>query len=128
MQVKKIETDLAPKPQGFYSQAIQVDNLIFTSGQLPIVPDSGEFIKGDIEKQTIQVLENIKAILERAGSSLDNVIKATIFIRDISQWKTVNKVYARYLEKGIPPARSVIAGADIHYGADIELEVIAYLK
>ena len=128
MQVKKIETDLAPKPQGFYSQAVQVDNLIFTSGQLPIVPDSGEFIKGDIEKQTIQVLENIKAILERAGSSLDNVIKATIFIRDISQWKTVNKVYARYLEKGIPPARSVIAGADIHYGADIELEVIAYLK
>jgi len=128
MQVKKIETDLAPKPQGFYSQAVQVDNLIFTSGQLPIVPDSGEFIKGDIEKQTIQVLENIKAILERAGSSLDNVIKATIFIRDISQWKTVNKVYARYLEKGIPPARSVIAGADIHYGAGIELEVIAYLK
>lgn len=128
MQVKKIETDLAPKPQGFYSQAVQVDNLIFTSGQLPIVPDSGEFIKGDIEKQTIQVLENIKAILERAGSSLDNIIKATIFIRDISQWKTVNKVYARYLEKGIPPARSVIAGADIHYSADIELEVIAYLK
>ena len=128
MQVKKIETDLAPKPRGFYSQAIQVDNLIFTSGQLPIVPDSGEFIKGDIEKQTIQVLENIKAILERAGSSLDNVIKVTIFIRDISQWKTVNKVYARYLEKGIPPARSVIAGVDIHYGADIELEVIAYLK
>jgi len=128
MQVKKIETDLDPKPQGFYSQAVQVDNLIFTSGQLPIVPDSGEFIKGDIEKQTIQVLENIKAILERAGSSLDNVIKATIFIRDISQWKTVNKVYARYLEKGIPPARSVIAGADIHYGAGIELEVIAYLK
>ena len=128
MQVKKIETDLAPKPQGFYSQAVQVDNLIFTSGQLPIVPDSGEFIKGDIEKQTIQVLENIKAILERAGSSLDNVIKATIFIRDISQWKTVNKVYARYLKKGIPPARSVIAGADIHYGAGIELEVIAYLK
>lgn len=128
MQVKKIETDLAPKPQGFYSQAVQVDDLIFTSGQLPIVPDSGEFIKGDIEKQTIQVLENIKAILERAGSSLDNIIKATIFIRDISQWKTVNKVYARYLEKGIPPARSVIAGADIHYSADIELEVIAYLK
>lgn len=128
MQVKKIETDLAPKPQGFYSQAVQVDDLIFTSEQLPIVPDSGEFIKGDIEKQTIQVLENIKAILERAGSSLDNVIKATIFIRDISQWETVNKVYARYLEKGIPPARSVIAGADIHYGADIEMEVIAYLK
>lgn len=128
MQVKKIETDLAPKPQGFYSQAVQVDDLIFTSGQLPIVPDSGEFIKGDIEKQTIQVLENIKAILERAGSSLDNIIKATIFIRDISQWKTVNKVYARYLEKGIPPARSVIAGADIHYSSDVELEVIAYLK
>ena len=128
MQVKKIETDLAPKPQGFYSQAVQVGNFIFTSGQLPIVPDSEEIITGDIEKQTIQVLENIKAILERAGSSLNNVIKATIFIRDISQWKTVNKVYARYFEKGIPPARSVIAGADIHYSADIEMEVIAYLK
>lgn len=128
MKVKKIEADLAPKPQGFYSQAVQAGNFIFTSGQLPIVPDSEEIITGDIEKQTIQVLENIKAILERAGSSLNNVIKATIFIRDISQWKTVNKVYARYFEKGIPPARSVIAGADIHYSADIEMEVIAYLK
>lgn len=128
MQAKKIETDLAPKPQGFYSQAVQVGNFIFTSGQLPIVPDSEEIITGDIEKQTIQVLENIKAILERADSSLNNVIKSTIFIRDISQWKTVNKVYTRYFEKGIPPARSVIAGADIHYNADIEMEVIAYLK
>lgn len=128
MQVKKIETNLAPKPQGFYSQAIQMDNLIFTSGQLPIVPNSGEFIEGDIEKQTIQVLENIKAILEKAGSSLNNVIKATIFIRDINQWKTVNKIYARYFEHGIPPARSIIAGIDIHYNVDIELEVIAYLK
>jgi len=128
VKAKKITTDLAPKPQGFYSQAIQVGNLIFTSGQLPRIPDSGELIKGDIEKQAIQVLENIKAILERAGSSLDNVVKATIFIRDITQWRAVNKIYAQYLKNGIPPARSVIAGADIHHGADIEMEVIANLK
>jgi len=128
MQIKKIETDLAPKPQGFYSQAVQVDNLIFTSGQLPIVPDSGEFIKGDIKKQTIQVLENIKAILESTGSSLENIIKTTIFIRDISQWKVVNRIYAGYFKKGIPPARSVIVAADIHNGANIEMEVIAFLK
>ena len=128
MKIKKLETDLAPKPQGFYSQAVQVKNLIFTSGQLPVIPDSGELIKGNIEKQTVQVLENIKAILENAGSSLNNVVKATIFIRDINQWKTVNKVYTRYFEKSIPPARSVIAGVDIHYSADIEMEVIAFLE
>jgi len=128
MKVKKIKTDLAPKPQGFYSQAVQAGNLIFTSGQLPIVPDSGVIVRGDIEKQVIQVLENIKVILEGAGSSLDNIIKTTIFIRDITQWEAVNKIYAQYLEKGIPPARSVIAGIDIHHGADIEMEVIACLK
>jgi len=128
VKVKKIKTDLAPKPQGFYSQAVQAGNLILTSGQLPRIPESGELIKGDIEKQAIQVLENIKAILESAGSSLDNVIKTTIFIRNINQWEAVNKIYAQYLEKGIPPARSVIAGVDIHHGLDIEMEVIAYLK
>ena len=124
----KIKTDLAPKPQGFYSKVVQADNLVFTTGQFPRIPDSGERIKGDIEKQAIQVLQNIKAILESADSFLDNNIKTTIFIRDITQSKAVNKIYAQYSEKGVPPSRSVIVGVDIHHGADIEMEVAAYLK
>ena len=113
MKVKKIKTDLAPKPLGFYSQAVQAGNFIFISGQLQIVPDSGVIVKGDIEKQAIQVLENIKAILEGAGSSLNNIIKTTIFIRDITQWEAVNKIYAQYLEKGNPHARSVIVQKNV---------------
>ena len=128
MEIKKIETNLAPKPKGYYSQGVQIDNLIFTSGQLPLDPDLGEIIKGETEEQFIQIIKNIKAILEEAGSSLDNVIKTTIFIRDINQWGAINSIYADYFKDSIPPARSIVAGADIHYGADIEMEVIAYKK
>jgi len=128
MEIKKIETPIAPCPNGYYSQGVKVDRYIFTSGQLPIKPNSGEIVKGDIKKQFIQIIHNIKAILEEAGSSLENVIKTTIFIRDISQWEVINTLYADYFKANTPPARSIIAGIDIHYGLDIEMEVIACTK
>lgn len=128
MKIKKIETCLLPKPKGYYSQAIKVDHFIYTSGQLPINPDSGEVIKGSIEVQITQIIENIKTILEEAGSSLENVIKTTIFIRDINQWGVINSIYLKYFKNSVPPARSIIAGIDIHYGADIEMEAIAYIE
>lgn len=126
MICKKIESKRAPKPRGCYSQAIQIGNLIFTSGQLPAVPITGKFISGGIAKQVIRVLENIKNILEDNSSSLDCVIKSTIFISDIKHWSIVNEIYAKYFRNSLPPARSIIVCSEIHHGLDIEMEVIAH--
>lgn len=126
MICKKIESKRAPKPGGCYSQAIQMGNLIFTSGQLPVDPTTGKFISGDIAKQVIRVLENIKNILEDNSSSLDCVIKSTIFISDIKYWSIVNEIYAKYFRNSLPPARSIIVCSEIHHGLDIEMEVIAH--
>jgi len=127
MIVKKIGSESAPEPGGCYSQAIQIGNLIFTSGQLPIDPISGEFVTGDIRKQVIRVLENIKNILEDNGSSLDYVVRSTIFISNIKHWSIVNEVYTKYFKNSLPPARSIITCPEIHHGLDIEMEVIAYI-
>lgn len=127
MIFKKVESKRAPKPGGCYSQAIQMGNLIFTSGQLPVDPISGKFISGDVAKQVIRVLENIRNILEDNGSSLNYVIKTTIFISDIKHWNIVNEIYAKYFKNSLPPARSIIACSEIHHGLDIEMEVIAYI-
>ena len=127
MIFKKVESKRAPKPGGCYSQAIQMGNLIFTSGQLPVDPISGKFISGDVEKQVIRVLENIKSIMGDNGSSLNHVVKATIFISNIKHWDAVNKIYSDYFKNSLPPARSIITCANIHYGLDIEMEVIAHI-
>ena len=127
MIFKKVESKRAPKPGGCYSQAVQIGNLLFTSGQLAVDPISGKFITGNIEKQVIRILENIKNILEDNGSSLENVIKSTIFISDIKHWSIVNGIYSKYFKNSLPPARSIIACSEIHYGLDIEMEVIAFI-
>lgn len=127
MIFKKIESEKAPKPGGCYSQAIQMGNLIFTSGQLPVDPVSGKFIYDGIEKQVVRVLENIKAILEDNGSSLEHVIKATIFISNIKHWDAVNEIYSDYFKNSLPPARSIITCSEIHHGLEIEMEVIAFI-
>jgi len=127
MIFKKIESEKVPKPGGCYSQAIQMGNLIFTSGQLPVDLVSGKFIYDGIEKQVVRVLENIKAILEDNGSSLEHVIKATIFISNIKHWDTVNKIYSDYFKNSLPPARSIITCSEIHHGLEIEMEVIAFI-
>jgi 2-iminobutanoate/2-iminopropanoate deaminase len=123
---KVIATDKAPKAIGPYSQAIQSGDLLFTAGQIGLEPSSGELVQGGIEAQTRQVLTNVKNILEAAGSSLDNVVKTTVFLQNMADFAAMNAVYAEFFPAN-PPARSTIAVAALPKGAMIEIEVIATL-
>jgi len=123
---KVIQTEKAPKAIGPYSQAIQAGNFLFLSGQIPIDPKTGELVKGDIRKQTQQVLENIKGILESQGLGMENVVKVTIFLKDIGNFNQVNEVYATYFPSS-PPARSTVEVAKLPRDADIEIEALAII-
>jgi 2-iminobutanoate/2-iminopropanoate deaminase len=120
-----IFTEKAPSPAGHYSQAIVSGGLVFVSGQLPIHPESAE-IKPSIVEQAHQVMNNLENILAASGSSMDKVVKATIYISDISLWGKVNEIYAEHfgLHK---PARAVVPTRDLHFGCLIEVEVVAEL-
>ena len=122
--MKPVSTPNAPKPAGHYSQAVVHNGLVFVSGQLPIDPVSGEKILGSIEMQTEQVLQNVKAILEAAGSGPDRILKVTIYISDIELWGKVNAVYAEFFGE-YRPARAVVPTRELHYGFQIEMEAIA---
>ena len=124
MKKKVIQTEKAPKAIGPYSQAIQAGNFLFLSGQIPLDPKTGEFIKGDIRRQTQQVLENIKGVLESQELGMDSVVKVTIFLKDIGNFNEVNEVYATYFRSS-PPARSTVGVAKLPKDADIEIEAIA---
>jgi len=126
MKKKVIQTEGAPKAIGPYSQAIQAGNFLFLSGQIPFDPKSGELVKGDIRKQTQQVLENIKGVLESQGLGMENVVKATLFLKDIGNFNQVNEVYANYFPSS-PPARSTVEVAKLPRDADIEIEAIALI-
>ena len=126
MKKKVIQTEKAPKAIGPYSQAIQVGNFLFLSGQIPLDPKTGELVKGDIRKQTQQVLENIKGILESQGLGMENVVKVTIFLKDIANFNQVNEVYATYFPSS-PPARSTVEVAKLPRDADIEIEALAII-
>ncbi|MBK7873220.1 MAG: RidA family protein [Saprospiraceae bacterium] len=121
-----IETLNAPLPAGHYSQATEWNGLIFVAGQLPIKPNR-EKVLGTIEEQTLQTLENVKAIVEAAGSDLDQVLKVTVYIADISLWDQVNKVYTEFFGSH-KPARAIVPVKDLHYGFLIEIEAIAAKK
>ena len=121
----KINTEHAPKAIGPYSQGIKCGNLIFTSGQLPIDTKSGE-LKTDVKEATRQSIENIKAILEEGGSSLDNVVKVVIYLKDLGDFSIVNEVYSEYFGKN-SPARSCVQVAKLPMDAVIEIEVIAHV-
>jgi 2-iminobutanoate/2-iminopropanoate deaminase len=123
----EISTPNAPEPAGHYAQAIVHDGLVFVSGQLPIDPRTGEKRIGTIEEQTEQALANVAAILRAAGSDLDSVLKVTVYIADISLWGRVNAVYAQAFGDH-RPARAVVPTRDLHYGFQIEVEVIAYVE
>jgi 2-iminobutanoate/2-iminopropanoate deaminase len=125
--MEKIFTPNAPKPAGHYSQAIVHDNLVYVSGQLPIDPITGEKRLGSIEEQTEQVLKNVAEIIKAAGSSIDNVIKTTVYISDIQLWDRVNHVYSRFFGEH-RPARAVVPTKDLHHGFNIEIEAIASLR
>ena len=126
MKKKVVQTKKAPKAIGPYSQAIQAGNFLFLSGQIPIDPKTGESVKGDIQQQTQQVLENIKGVLESQKLGMENVVKVTIFLKDIGNFNQVNEVYSTYFASS-PPARSTVGVAKLPRDADIEIEVIALI-
>jgi len=126
MGKRVIHTDRAPKAIGPYSQAIQAGNFLFLSGQIPLDPKTGELVKGDIRQQTRQVLENIKGVLESQKLGMENVVKITIFLKDIGNFNQVNEVYATYFPSS-PPARSTVEVARLPRDADIEIEAIALI-
>jgi len=119
-----IQTEKGPKAIGPYSQAIEAGDLLFLSGQIPIDPKTGELIMGDIRKQTQQVLENIKGILESQRRGMEDVVKVTIFLKDMGNFSQVNEVYATYFPSS-PPARSTVEVAKLPRDVDIEIEATA---
>lgn len=124
--MQAIHTEKAPKAIGPYSQAIKVGNLVFASGQVPIVPATGEFVEGGIQEQTHQALTNAQAILEEAGTSLKNVVKTTVFLSDMANFSAMNEVYAEFFTQPYP-ARSAVAVKALPKGALVEVECIAEL-
>lgn len=122
--MKTISTKKAPAAIGPYSQAIQVGNLVYTSGQLPIDPATGAFPEGGIKEQTRQSLTNVKAILEEAGISMSNVAKTTVFMADMNDFADMNGVYAEFFSEPYP-ARSAVAVKTLPKGALVEIEVVA---
>ena len=122
--MEAIHTDDAPAAIGPYSQGIRDGDRIFVSGQGPVDPDTGDVVSTDIKEQTAQTLENVEAVLEAAGSSLENSVKATVFVTDMDTYADVNEVYAEYMSEPYP-ARSAIEVADLPIDIGVEIEVIA---
>jgi len=124
---KILKTDKAPSAIGPYSQAIVSNGVLFASGQIGIDPATGQLVQGGIEFQTKQVLENVKAVIRAAGCTVDDVVKTTVFLRDMGDFNIVNSIYATLFQKD-PPARSCIAVAGLPRDALVEIEVIAVIK
>ena len=122
-----ISTDRAPKALGPYSQGVRSGELVFTAGQIPLNPATGVLNTGTIEEQTHQVLGNLAAVLEAAGSSLHHVVKTTVFLADLNDFQRMNTVYAGYFSDK-PPARSTVPVSKLPLGAAIEIECIAVAK
>ena len=122
-----ISTPFAPAARGHYSQAVVHGGLVFVAGQLPIVPDEPERRLVDFEAQANQVITNVLAILQAAGSSADTILRATVYIADIAHWPAFNRIYAERLGAH-RPARTVVPVAQLHYGYLVEMDVIAALK
>lgn len=127
MEKKIIQTEQAPAAIGPYSQGIQAGNFVFTSGQLPVNPTTGEMITTDIKAETRQCLENVAAILKAAGTSLANTIKLTVFIKDMNQFSQINEVYGEYFPDN-KPARSCVEVARLPKDANIEIEAVAMIE
>ena len=121
---KVISTANAPQAIGPYSQAIEAGAFVFVSGQIPLIPATGELVEGSVEVQTARVLENLKAILEAAGSSLENVVKTTVYITNMDDFTKVNGIYGQYFQEN-PPARVCVEVSKLPKGALVEIDVIA---
>lgn len=120
-----INTPNAPAPIGPYNQATRAGNLLFVSGQIALDPQSGELVLDNIEAETHQVLRNVKAILEAAGTGLQNVLKATVFVKDINQFNRINAVYGEYFPPEFAPARELVQVAELPRFVNVEISVIA---
>jgi 2-iminobutanoate/2-iminopropanoate deaminase len=124
MEKTIISTTKAPAAIGPYSQAVKVGNLVFTSGQIPLNPSTGELVNSDVKAAARQSLENVKAVLEAAGTSLENVVKVVVFLSDINDFAAVNEVYGQYFTEKMP-ARSAVQVARLPKDALVEIEAIA---
>lgn len=122
---KVINTVNAPAPIGPYNQAILSGNTLYISGQIPIDPKSGELISGDIKKETRQSMENLRAILEEADMTFENVVKSSIFLRDMNQFAQVNEVYSSYFNEETAPARETVEVANLPKFVNVEISMIA---
>ncbi len=121
----EVRTEGAPAPVGPYSQAIRSGDWVFASGQIPLDPTTGELVQGEIEDETRQVLGNLQAVLEAAGSGLDRVVKATVYLTDLGLFPRVNAVYAEAFETLPAPARVTVGVAALPLGASVEIDAIA---
>ena len=126
MSKKIIKTDKASLPAGPYNQAVSIGNLIYTAGQIPL-DRQGNMVPGGIKEQTQQVIENLIAVLSQGGSSLDKVVKATVFLKDLNDFAGMNEVYAKYFKGETAPARSTLQVSRIPKDSLVEIEVVAYI-
>ena len=123
--MQKIATDNAPAAIGPYSQGVKTGGFVFVSGQIPLLPGNGEIAEGGIESQTRQCLENLKAVLAAAGCTLDDVVKTTVFIKDMGSFAKINSIYAQYFTGKVLPARACVEVAALPKDVLIEIEAIA---
>ncbi|RLG87090.1 MAG: deaminase [Thermoprotei archaeon] len=126
MAKQVVFTEKAPKPVGPYSQGVKAGGFLFVAGQIPIDPSTDRIVEGSFEDKVRRVLENVKAVVEAAGGSLDNVVKVTVYLKDISLFDRFNKVYAEYFPRN-PPARVVVEVSNLPKGVELEVEAIAYI-
>ncbi|MFO7901718.1 MAG: Rid family detoxifying hydrolase [Planctomycetota bacterium] len=122
---KNIKTDGAPAPVGAYNQAVVHDNTLYMSGQIALDPVTGELMTGDLETETRQVMENIKAILEAAGLTFDHVLKVSVFVSDMKQYDRINAVYSEYFDEAAAPARELIQVAALPKFVNVEISLVA---
>ncbi len=121
---KIVSTEQAPKAIGPYSQAVVFNGIAYLSGQIPNHPDTGQLVEGDVAAQTERVLQNLKAVLEACGASLESVLKVSVFLKDMADFPKMNEVYARYFTSN-PPARSTVQAARLPRDVTVEIDAIA---
>lgn len=126
MTLELLNTDKAPSAVGPYSQGVKAGNMVFSSGQVPIDPETGKLLTGDIKAQTRRSLDSVKAVLAAGGATLEDVVKVTVFVADIKQFSDINGVYSEYFTNH-KPARSLVEVANLPLGAEIEIEAIAVI-
>ena len=127
MAIRKIDTNQAPAAIGPYSQAVAVDGWLWVSGQIPLDPESGELVSGDIAAATRRVLDNLTAVLRAGGAGLNDVVRVTIYLTDLARFQAVNEIYAEYFDEN-PPARACVEVSGLPKGVEVEMDAVARLR